>query len=149
MMRLSSPAFKQGGQIPPRYTADGEDISPPLNWDEIPEDAIEFAVLCEDLDAAGPEPWIHWVAYCIPGMRTSLSEATAGGGFEGENSWGRPGYAGPAPPETDSAHHYQFKLYALNSTVSLGLGATAKHLREKIAGHVVAEASCTGTYERQ
>ena len=148
MMKLTSPAFKPGGRIPRKYTGEGEDLSPPLAWSDAPDGAKEFALICEDPDAPQPEPWVHWVVYGISAIRVSLSEATAGGGFEGKNSFGRPGYGGPMPPPGHGIHHYYFKLYALDEPTSLPTGSTKGELLRAIKGHVIDEGALIGTYER-
>jgi Raf kinase inhibitor-like YbhB/YbcL family protein len=148
-MKLRTSAFGNGDPIPAKYSRDGDDMSPPLSWEEPPEETTEFALICDDPDAPQDEPWVHWLVYCIPGDRRNLPEGTAGGGFEGQNSWGDAAYGGPQPPRGDAPHHYHFKLFALDDTLSLGLGATRHDLQEAMEGHILDTAETVGTFQRQ
>lgn len=103
-MQLNSPAFANGGRIPTKYTGDGDDVSPPLAWDQVPTGTKEFVLVCDDPDAPTPQPWVHWVLYCIPAATRTLSEDVSQSagipGVQGKNSWkaGKTiGYRGPAP----------------------------------------------------
>lgn len=149
MITVKSDAFEHGGTIPKKHTGEGEDISPPLKWSGLPEDTREIAILCEDPDAPGDGPWVHWIVTCIPRERHTLPEANAGGGFEGINSWGRPGYGGPMPPPSHGPHHYHFRVFALDQGLSLGMGATKEELLEKMEGHVLDEGVLIGICERK
>jgi Raf kinase inhibitor-like YbhB/YbcL family protein len=145
-----SSAFGNGDIIPARYTADGEDISPPLEW-ECSFDAGSFALVCEDPDAP-MGTWVHWVIYNIPGGTRSLEEGIPGeaqlrdGILQGTNSWGRIGYGGPAPPS--GKHRYFFTLYALQEPLDLSSGATAEELRQAMEGLVMRDAQFMGEYTR-
>lgn len=154
-LKIQSPAFAEGHPIPARYTGDGEDISPPLEW-IAPEGTREFALVVDDPDAPSAEPWVHWVAYAIPGDATGLPE-----GYQGErtpagpariaqggNSWGSVGYRGPAPPKGHGTHHYHFKVFALDEALGLPPGLDKKDLLEAISGHVLARGELVGTYQR-
>jgi len=152
-MRLTSTAFEDGGLIPPLYTCDDQDISPPLTWDGPPAETRSFALICDDPDAPG-RTWVHWVMYNIPPDARVLSAGTPGdatlpdGTQQGQNSWPRTGYGGPCPPS--GTHRYIFNLYALDTTLDLEPGATDKAaLLEAMDGHVLAEITLTGLYERQ
>jgi len=147
-MKMKSPAFEAGGRIPKKYTGEGEDVSPPLSWTDVPDGTKEFALVCEDPDAPQDEPWVHWVVYGIAANRPSLTEATAGGGFEGKNSFDRSGYNGPMPPRGHGVHRYHFKLFALDETTSLPTGFTKADLLQAVEGHVLDTAEIVGTYER-
>jgi Raf kinase inhibitor-like YbhB/YbcL family protein len=151
-------AFANGKEIPQKYTADGDDISPPIIFSGIPAKAKELALVCDDPDAPSAQPWVHWVIYRIPATTTMLPEnlpaqaeltkpVTA---VQGKNSWtsGRMiGYRGPAPPK-GPAHHYQFKLYALDRALDLPAGIDQAALEEAMNGHVLDEAELVGTYSR-
>ena len=148
-MKIESPAFAPGDAIPEKHTGDGADVSPPLRFSGVPAGAVELAVICDDPDAPSPEPWVHWVIYGIPGGTKELPEGYAGTGGvkEGKNSWrsGRTtGYRGPQPP--GGTHRYYFKLYALDTPVDLGPGATKRDLETAMEGHVLAHAELMGTY---
>lgn len=151
-MKLTSPAFKHNEPIPSRYTGEGANISPPLEWSNVPPGCKEFALVCEDPDApirAGSDhPFVHWVIYGIPASTTLFPEGKAQG-EQGKNSFGKIGYGGPMPPSGHGTHHYHFKLYALGSTPGLRPGLTERELLKEIQGSILAEAKLTGTYERE
>lgn len=158
-IELTSPAFADGQPIPVQYTGEGADLSPPLAWTGVPDNARELALICDDPDAPTPEPWVHWVIYKIPPATTGLGEGIAktihlsepAGAVQGRNSWpsGQTiGYRGPMPPPGHGTHRYFFKLYALDAPVQIEPGATKSALLEAMAGHVVAEGQLTGTYAR-
>ncbi len=148
---IQSPAFEEGGSIPARYTCDGEDISPPLQWAGVPEGTRSLALIVDDPDAPDPAAprmvWVHWVLYNLPPDVQGLPEAVVAlppGTLEGINDWKRTGYGGPCPPV--GRHRYFFKLYALD-TVLPDLGEPTKaELLEAMQGHVIGEAVLMGTY---
>jgi Raf kinase inhibitor-like YbhB/YbcL family protein len=148
MLKVTSPAVAPGERIPTKYTGEGENISPPLHWESVPDGTREFVLVCEDPDAPSDEPWVHWIVYGIPKERTSLPEANNGGGLAGANSWGDSVYGGPMPPPGDGPHHYQFRVFAIDEPVSLPPGATKEQALEAIEGHILAEGELIGTYER-
>jgi len=150
--RLYSPAFRYGARIPKQYTGDGDDISPPLKWRNVPPGTRSLVLVCEDPDAPG-RTWIHWVVYDIA---PNLKELPAGvrpsrempGKFkQGVNSWRRLGYGGPHPPP-GKAHRYYFRLYAISQPVGLPGGARWNQVRAAMHGHVLAIAEYMGTYSR-
>jgi Raf kinase inhibitor-like YbhB/YbcL family protein len=145
---VKSPAFAQGQGIPKKHTGEGEDVSPALEWSGAPEGTKQFAVVCDDPDAPRPEPWVHWVAWGIPGDAAGLEEGVSGL-EEGNTSWGAPGYRGPMPPPGHGVHRYFFKVYALDATLDLAPGATKDELLAAVKGHVLAEGELVGTYERR
>jgi Raf kinase inhibitor-like YbhB/YbcL family protein len=148
---LWSSAFGNGDLIPALYTADGEDVSPPLEWESSFE-VESFALICEDPDAPMGN-WVHWVVYNIPGETRVLEEAVVpeeeleDGTLQGRNSWGRIGYGGPAPPS--GKHRYFFTLYALEERLDLAPGATADELRAAMEDLIVAEAEYMGEYTKE
>jgi Raf kinase inhibitor-like YbhB/YbcL family protein len=148
-IQVSSSAFDQGSVIPTRYTGEGQDVSPALNWSALPEGTREIALVCDDPDAPRPAPWVHWVLYKIPANRTGLPEGDAEGAFEGENDFGRRGYGGPMPPKGHGVHHYHFKVYALEAELEAVAGLTKDQLLEVMEGHVLDEGELVGTYERK
>jgi len=149
-LSLLSPVFGNGDMIPVLYTADGEDISPPLEW-EFEGDAGSYALLCIDIDAPGGE-WVHWVAYNIPGDSMSIAEGIPAverledGMLQGINSWGITGYGGPAPPS--GKHRYVFTIYALEGMLHLAAGATSEELHTAMEGNILSEAILMGEYTR-
>jgi Raf kinase inhibitor-like YbhB/YbcL family protein len=150
-MKLTSSAFAEGAMIPIQYTCDGRDISPPLAWTDVPDDAVTLALICDDPDAPAGT-WVHWIALNMPHDAGGLAEAVPAettlqaGGIQGVNSWRRIGYSGPCPPS--GMHRYFFKLYALDTALSLSGGATAVDLQAAMQGHVLAEVQLMGRYER-
>jgi Raf kinase inhibitor-like YbhB/YbcL family protein len=149
---LSSPAFGPQEPIPAKYTCDGEDASPPLEWGEPPQDAASLALIADDPDAPAGT-WVHWVLYDLPPQTRSLPEDIAPdpeppiGGRHGQSSWHRLGYGGPCPPS--GTHRYYFRLYALDRVLDLDPGATKQQLLGAMEGHVLAQAELMGTYARQ
>lgn len=155
-MMIRSEAFHNGQPIPVKFTEDGEDLSPALTWSNVPTLAKELALICDDPDAPTEEPWVHWVIYKIPVTAQGLAEGIARSerlppplrSLQGKNSWNVVGYRGPAPPKGHGVHHYRFKLYALNVTLTLGPSQDEATLLKAMSGHILAEAECVGTYQR-
>lgn len=150
-IQLSSPVFQQGGSIPPRYTCDGEDVSPPLSWSSVPEGTRSLVLIVDDPDAPGDEPWVHWLLYNLPPTTTKLPEAVTARGLppaarEGANGWQETGYRGPCPPA--GRHRYRHTLYALDAELP-DLGSPSKaELERAMAGHVIARAELVGGYRK-
>lgn len=155
-LSIQTSAFNEGQAIPPKYTAAGDDVSPPLSWSGAPEGTQAFALICDDPDAPREDPWVHWVLYNIPAGTTSLPEgvptderlSTPSGAMQGTNSWGNIGYGGPEPPPGHGVHHYHFKLYALDADLDYEPGLAKQQLLDKIQSHTLAEVELIGTYER-
>lgn len=149
--RITSRAFKEGENIPSHYTADGEDVSPPLDWMHIPEEAQSLALICDDPDAPGGT-FTHWVVYNIPRNTVNFPEALPSfktlpnGAKQGVSSFGTLGYKGPAPPS--GVHRYFFKLYALNAVLDLEPGATRAQLEKLMTRRIVGETQLMGKYQR-
>lgn len=154
-MNLTSSAFGPNGSIPRRHTCDGEDLSPPLSWRDVPDGACSLVLIVDDPDAPDPAApkmtWVHWVLYNIPPQAGGLPEGVAPsalpeGTREGLNDWRRTGYGGPCPPI--GRHRYFHKLYALD-TVLPDLGRPTKAgLEQAMRGHVVAQCELVGGYRR-
>jgi Raf kinase inhibitor-like YbhB/YbcL family protein len=153
-LKLTSSAFAPGGEIPPKYTCEGEDLSPPLAWTGVPANAKTLALVVDDPDAPDPAApkmtWVHWVLYNIPAGTGALAEgakALAAGTLQGLNDWKRTGYGGPCPPI--GRHRYFHKLYALD-TVLPDLGQPTKSkLEAAMKPHVIARAELVGTYQKR
>jgi Raf kinase inhibitor-like YbhB/YbcL family protein len=150
-MQLTSPAFAEGGTIPKQYTGDGKNVSPPLEWTEVPEGVKSFTLICDDPDAPRGT-WVHWVFFNIPPDMRSLSEGVPsdthpGGANHGINDFKELGYGGPAPPR-GKPHRYFFKLYALDTPLDLKVGATKQQVVQAMEGHVRAIAQLMGQYGR-
>jgi Raf kinase inhibitor-like YbhB/YbcL family protein len=155
-LALRSAALGEGAEIPRRYTCEGEDVSPPLEWSGVPAGAKSLALVVDDPDAPDPRAprmtWVHWVLYDVPPAATGLPEAVAPGALpkgtrQGVNDWRRTGWGGPCPPI--GRHRYFFKLYALDASLGdLGTPTKAK-LEAAMKGHVLAQAQLMGTYEKK
>jgi hypothetical protein len=146
-MRLSSPAFEDGGPIPDRYGYTASNVNPPLTVEGVPEAAVSLALIVDDPDAMEPagKVWDHWVVWNVPPDVEEIPEGwSVAGATEGRNDYGESGYGGPNPP--DREHTYRFRLYALDEPLSLSASATKADLRAAMEGHVLAEAELTGTY---
>lgn len=152
-IRLSSPAFTEGAPIPTRYTCDGENISPPLKWSNVPPGTKSIALIADDPDAPAGT-WVHWIMYNIPPATTELPEALPTTEVilnqvrQGVTDFKRSGYGGPCPPG-GSSHRYFFRLYALDTELQLQPGATQKDLVGAIQGHILAQGQLMGTYQRK
>ncbi len=151
-MKLNSPAFSKGEFIPKAYSCQGQDISPPLTWTDVPAKTCALALVCDDPDAP-MGTWDHWVIYNIPAEQESLpknvakEEITPQGFSQGKNSWGNIGYGGPCPPG-GSAHRYFFKLYALDETLDFKPGLSKNQLLKKIEDHIIETAELMGKFAR-
>ena len=145
---LSSPAFTDGGNLPARYTCQGEDISPALAWKGAPGATRSFAVILEDPDAPGGL-FSHWILFNLPGSSASVAEGASppAGAGEGKNDFGRAGYGGPCPPP-GKAHHYVFRLYALSDRLTLKPGASRAQAESARKGLVLEEARLTALFQR-
>jgi Raf kinase inhibitor-like YbhB/YbcL family protein len=150
-MIIRSPAFKNGERIPPTYTCDGENISPPLSWSGTPRETKTYALIMDDPDAPAGV-FTHWVIFDIPAGSSNLQEKIPAGGtlsngaVQGRNSSGRIGYTGPCPPS--GTHRYVFHLYALDTQLSLQPGATKQDLLNAMEGHILAGAELTVLFSR-
>jgi Raf kinase inhibitor-like YbhB/YbcL family protein len=150
--RLESPAFKEGRMIPRKYTCQGEDISPPLKWLDVPEGTKSFALTCDDPDAPLIK-FVHWVIYGIPLGKNELpegipkEEVLETGEKQGKDSAGKIGYRGPCPPG-GRPHRYYFRLYALDTELDIKPGVKKKKLLKAMEGHILAKAELMGKYAR-
>lgn len=150
---LNSAAFSNQGPIPPRYTCEGKDVSPPLAWSGVPPDTQSLALIVDDPDAPDPAAprtiWVHWLLYNLPADTTELPEglhALPPGTLQGLNDWRKTGYGGPCPPI--GTHRYFHKLYALDCVLP-NLGQPTKgQLENAMHGHILAQAELIGTYRK-
>lgn len=151
-MQLSSSAFSNGSAIPRRFTCDGEDLSPPLDWDAAPSTTRSFVLLCDDPDAPGGK-WHHWAAYDMDADQTGLAEGASHDRSmarfkQAINDFRRAGYGGPCPPP-GYGHHYHFRLLALSvDHLLLGAKPSCRELEREARRHVIAEATVVGIYQR-
>jgi hypothetical protein len=150
---ISSPAFKEGGYIPTRYTADGQNVSPALAWSGVPPQTSSLALILHDPDAPRPGGFTHWVIFNLPADSKGLPEGVPkrerleNGATQGKNDAGVAGYMGPSPPP-GRPHHYHFVLSALDRPVALSAGAGRQQVQDAIKGYVLAEAELVGLYQR-
>jgi hypothetical protein len=151
-IQITSPAFTEGQPIPRKYTCDAEDASPPLAWSGVPAEVKSLALVVDDPDAPVGN-WVHWVFYNLPPSLTTLKEGIAktpaveGVGTQGTNDFRKIGYGGPCPPR-GKPHRYFFKLYALDTSLSLPPGASKADLEKAMRGHILAQGQLIGTYSR-
>ncbi|MGR9116286.1 MAG: YbhB/YbcL family Raf kinase inhibitor-like protein [Gammaproteobacteria bacterium] len=154
-LTLQSPDFIHQGEIPKRFTCDGEDISPALSWSGIPQNTQSLVLIIDDPDAPDPAApkmtWVHWVLYNIPPTLKEIPQSVAPsalptGILQGNNDWKRTGYGGPCPPI--GRHRYFHKLYALDTELpDLNKPDKAK-LEKAMQGHIIEQAELVGTYQR-
>lgn len=146
-LQLTSSAFIESGSIPSQYTCDGDNISPPLSWQGVPEGTKSLALIVDDPDAPS-KTWVHWVVYNIP---ETVHEALEGQppkkSLQGTNDFHDMGYGGPCPPS--GSHRYFFKLYALRSTLTLAPGATKQQVEQAMEGHILEKTALMGVYQRR
>lgn len=152
---ITSAAFSNEGEIPTRYTCEGDDCSPELEWSSAPPDTKAFVLIVDDPDAPDPKApkmtWVHWVLFNIPASTRKLLEAVTDkelppGTGQGINNWKRTGYGGPCPPI--GRHRYFFKLYAIDTELELDQPTKAAVI-QAMKGHILAEAVLMGTYEKK
>lgn len=147
-MKIISSAFKDHGTIPEKYTCEGAGINPPLEFIDVPKEAVSCVLIMDDPDVPPfvreDRMFVHWVLYDIPPTTTEIAENTQPPGVIGLNTYGKPGYFGPCPP--DREHRYFFKLYALDTLLRLEPRATKEQIQELMASHIVAKAQLIGLY---
>ena len=154
-LELTSSAFSHGGEVPAKYTCQGQDISPPLAWDGVPEGTESLALIVDDPDAPDPKApkmtWVHWVVFNLSPDISGLAENADGSGYPtgatvGLNDWKRTKYGGPCPPV--GRHRYFHKLYALDARLPDLRRLTKGDLEVAMEGHVLAQAELVGTYQK-
>ena len=149
---LSSPAFGSGAEIPKNSTCQGPDGSPLLAWIDHPPQTSSFALIVDDPDAPAGT-WVHWVIWNIPAATHVLPENMPksgllnSGAMQGRNDFGKTGYSGPCPPP-GKTHRYFFRLYALDTKLTLQPGATRQEVDAAMKGHILAKTEHMGTYRR-
>ena len=154
-IEVSSPAFAYNDMIPSRFTADGEGMSPPLEWRCVPTDSQAIVLLVEDADSPTPQPLVHAIVWDLPGADGSLPEGalpTHRGAADtdamGKNSYFAPTYLPPDPPPGHGAHRYVFQLFALDYAPRFDRPPGRSELLEHIRDHVIAKGLLIGRYER-
>ncbi|RMD46073.1 MAG: YbhB/YbcL family Raf kinase inhibitor-like protein [Aquificota bacterium] len=150
--KITSPAFKYGDFIPVKYTCDGKDLSPPLQWENTPKGTKSFVLIVEDPDAP-MGTFTHWIVYDIPALSTGIAEdfpkkIEVKGIKQGINDFGRVGYGGPCPPP-GKPHRYFFKLFAIDiPSLNLKGGATKSEVIKSLNGHIIGTTQIMGLYRR-
>jgi hypothetical protein len=146
-LTLTSTAFSEGGAIPRKFSCDGDNVSPALNWDGAPDDTASLALIVDDPDAGG---FVHWVVFNMTASQSGgLAEGVSSSPDappQGTNGRGTVGWTGPCPPS--GTHHYTFTLLALDLSVDLTGAPKADDIRRAAEGHILAQAVLTGTYKR-
>ena len=143
--QLTSPAFEANADIPPKYTCNGRDVNPPLTFKNVPAETKSLALTVSDPDAPAGR-WSHWVVYNIPPKTVEIFENT-NPGTEGLNDFGKYTYGGPCPPG-GKLHHYIFRLYALDTILSIKEGRTLNEVEKSLRGHIIAKTELIGTYRK-
>jgi Raf kinase inhibitor-like YbhB/YbcL family protein len=154
---VASPAFCANGAIPPKHSAQGENVSPALYWSDVPQETKELLLICEDPDAPRAKPFVHWTLYGLSPELTGLPEgvpamdllASIDNARQGKNSAGQIGYAGPMPPVGHGVHHYHFQLFALDTSLRFEHQLDRDDLIAAMSGHVLASGEMIGTYQRE
>jgi Raf kinase inhibitor-like YbhB/YbcL family protein len=158
-LTLTTPAFPDGGQIPLKYTQAGEQVSPALNWSNVPEGTVSFVLHMRDPDVARnktTEDQVHWLVWNIPGSATGLPENVPKGeqlpdGSQQISASG-PVYRGPGAPASGPMHHYTFELFALDAKLDVKPGADAWETRAAVykamQGHILGKAVYVGLFRR-
>jgi Raf kinase inhibitor-like YbhB/YbcL family protein len=151
-LQVSSTAFSANERIPVKYTCEGQDVSPQLNWSGAPATTKSFALIVDDPDAPAGT-WVHWVLYNLPPDTKELPEGVEkqekldNGAVQGRNDFRKTGYGGPCPP-AGKPHHYFFKLYALDTRLDLKPSASKQDIERAMQGHIVAQGQLIGTFGR-
>ena len=155
MLTLKSNNFVNGGEMPLKYSCEGQNISPALIWGSVPESTQSLVLIVDDPDAPDPRApkmtWVHWVLYNIPVGLNGLPEGASAamlprGAEQGQNDWKKIGYGGACPPV--GRHRYFHKLYALDTVLSGMHKPTKSQIEAAMKGHVIEAAELVGTYEK-
>ncbi|MGH6985287.1 MAG: YbhB/YbcL family Raf kinase inhibitor-like protein [Caulobacteraceae bacterium] len=153
-MKLSCPAIGAGGKLAAKYSASGDNISPPMSWQPV-KVAKDYAVIVEDPDSHGATPFVHWLIWNIPASRRSLPPGLADaqrlgdpkGAIQGANGRGRPGWTGPSPPAGDPPHHYHFEVFALRAPLAIPADSPVASVAAALKGDVLAASQCVGIFQ--
>jgi Raf kinase inhibitor-like YbhB/YbcL family protein len=143
-LSIKSPALEHGKLIPKKYSCDGQDINPPLTIEGIPKEAKTLVLAVDDPDAPSGT-FDHWIVWNIPASTSQIGENTVPG-TEGLNGLRQSGYTGPCPP--GGTHRYFFKVYALDTELSLGSSSRKKDVEKAMQGHILAKGELVGLYRR-
>jgi len=148
-MKITSPVFENNESIPSKYTCDGENINPPLEFIDVPEEAKSLVIIMDDPDTVRlvGYVWSHWIVWNIPVGIKTIAENSVPPGVVGPNTRNNHAYGGPCPPDTE--HHYFFRLYALDIVLDISEDSTKQDLEKVIEEHIVARAELVGLYNRK
>jgi Raf kinase inhibitor-like YbhB/YbcL family protein len=144
-MKITSPGFEQGGNIPSKFSCDGGNTSPPLQISDVPSAAKSLVLIVDDSDAPGGL-FTHWIVWNISPQNASIAEGSTPNGVQGTNDFGKSGYGGPCPPS--GSHRYHFKIFALERQLNLSSGARRAQVDAAMKGHVIAQGELVGRYSR-
>lgn len=145
-MKITSSAFENKQMIPPKYTCDGKDINPPLEIIDIPPKTRGLVLIVDDPDAPSGD-WVHWLVWGInPETKLIAEDESPQGAVQGTNDFNKQNYGGPCPPS--GIHHYQFKIYALDTTLNLPSSSRKKDLEKAIENHILDKTLFIGLYQR-
>jgi Raf kinase inhibitor-like YbhB/YbcL family protein len=145
-LKISSPAFESGGEIPKKYTCDGANISPPLKIENVPSNTKSLALVFDDIDAPRGT-YVHWILWNIdPNVKPIKENSVPEGAVQGMNDFKKRNYGGPCPPRR--AHKYVFKIYVLDTLLNLNPNLTKKDLEKAMEGHIISRSQLTGVYKR-
>jgi hypothetical protein len=153
VLKLTSTSFEADADIPAKYSCDGANVSLALAWTSTPAATQSFALIVDDPDVPA-KTVVHWLIYDIPAGAVSLPEGVptkkklADGSSQGQNIRKKVGYTGPCPEKGGPAHHYFFKLYALDSKMNLKPGAKKDELEAAMKGHILAQAELIARFKR-
>ncbi|MGE3319889.1 MAG: YbhB/YbcL family Raf kinase inhibitor-like protein [Candidatus Berkiella sp.] len=151
-MKILSSAFSHNQSIPTQYTCEGDDISPPLSWEDIPAEAKSLVLIVDDPDAPDPAApkltWVHWILYNLDPKSEGLAENTSipQGAFAGLTNWNKTKYGGPCPPI--GRHRYFHKLYALDTVLPDLKNPSKEALLKAMENHIIAKTELIGTYQK-
>jgi len=148
--QIKSTAFKDGADIPQKYTCDGEDVNPFLEIKNIPEGTKSLALIIDDPDATVGGTWDHWLLWNIsPKTQYIEEDSIPSDVVKGKNSFGKEKYRGPCPPFGHDAHHYRFTVYALDIMLDIVENSGSIELKSAMSGHILGEAVLMGMYKRK
>ena len=145
-MQLTSSAFQHNSVMPSEFTCDGENIHPSLSISGVPANAKSLVLIVDDPDAP-VGTWDHWIVFNIDPLIKEIKQNEQPQGVAGKNSWGKVGYGGPCPPS--GTHRYFFKLYALDTTLSLPEGSAKNQVESAMQSHILAKSELIGLYKRK
>ena len=146
-MKISSAAFENNSFIPSKYTCEGQEINPPLEFKDVPEDTKSLALIVDDPDAP-MKTWVHWTIWNIDAKTTQiLQNSCPKDAVEGITSFGRTGYGGPCPPS--GTHRYFFKLFALDKMLDLSPNSHVRDIESTIERHIIQKAELIGLYKKK